>query len=81
MIQGRHIYHEPAIIDCSAARIWLSEENLECIRHVIMLSGDWHPPADMTTAEEDDFVSINVRLVVANYSCLSSTPTPLPKKC
>ena len=56
MIQGRHIYHEPAIIDCSAARICLKDENHECIRQVIMLNGDWHLPADATDDEERAFV-------------------------
>ena len=56
VIQGRHIYHEPAIIGCSAARIWLNEEIKECIRQVIMLNGDWHLPADATKEEEDEFV-------------------------
>ena len=56
VIHGRRVFHEPAALDCSAARIWLDEENQECLRQLIMSNGDWSLPANAAAQEEDDFL-------------------------
>ncbi len=40
VIQGRRIFNEDALLNVSDVRIWLDEDNRECMRQVLMERGE-----------------------------------------
>ena len=53
MIQGRHIFSEGALLNVSDVRIWLDEDNRECMRQVLMERGEWHLGPNSTENEDE----------------------------
>mgnify|MGYP000288015013 CR=1 FL=1 len=51
-MQGRHIFHEDALLDVSDCRIWLDEDNAECLRQRFMACNVWNLCPDATRDEE-----------------------------